>query len=195
LKDSGLSRREFVLAAGSGALFAVTGMNSTTFAETGSFTALTGRCGTLRLGYSCLGDVPEALVEARHREQLAFLLAVSGHESMPSFCAKVGQESSQPVTRITSLTCDNGMRLEVVTSSACLNGPEMTLRGDSGSIFVDTDALWFDAEDTGICAWHSNKNALPDEYREDFLACRERAAITGVNHDVVELLLLSAVTA
>lgn len=195
MKDSGLSRREFVLAAGSGAVLAVTGINRATSAETDAFAALVDRCSPLRLGYSCLGDVPEARVENRHREQLAFLLAVSGHESMPSFCATVGQESSRPATRITSLTCDNGMRLEVITSSACLNGPEVALRGDAGSIFLDADALWFDAGDTGFCAWQINRNALPDDYREDFLACRERAKITGVNRDVVEMLLQSAVTA
>lgn len=195
MKDTGLSRREFVLAAGSGAVLAVTGMGRARSAETDTFTALVGRCGTLRLGYSCQGDVPEALVEDRHREQVAFLLALSGQEPLSASCATTATGSSGPATRITSLGCNDGLRLEVITSSACLNGPEVTLRGDNGSAFMDSDTVWFDAGSKDVYAWRSKKDALPDSFRAGYVAYREEAALARRNDAVVEMLLQSAITA
>lgn len=198
-KNAEISRREFVLGAGGVVLFAATASARASVAGAVPFEALVRRCGVPRLGYSCAGGIAGDLVAARHREQLAFLLALCGTDIMPSVSSTAPTEvrsgSSEAAARMTSLQYAGGLRLEVITSGAALTGPELTLHGDAGSLYADAGGVWFDGDGSEICAWRSDAFLLPDACRADFLAAREGTALPERYAVLAGAIMQSATTA
>lgn len=179
MNRAGISRRDFVLAAGSAALLATGLPLRHAAAETGAFTGLVRHCGAIRLGYSTCCRIDPDAVEAEHIRQLAFLLSLCGMErrGFSSFSTgiRTSAEYPFPASLMTFLSDGNGRRLEIVTTAARLQMPRITLRGSNGSLHADDERVWFSTDAGELCAWQNDKNLLPSQYAKAYHAARQEA--------------------
>jgi hypothetical protein len=179
MNRAGISRRDFVLAAGGAALLA-TGLPSRNgIAETDTFGDLVRNCGAIRLGYSTSCGIDPDAIEAEHIRQLAFLLSLCGMEqsalSPLSAGIKPNAEYPFPASLMTFLSDSDGRRLEIVTTSARLQMPRISLRGSDGSLHADDERVWFSTDAGELCAWQNDKNLLPPQYTKAYHAARKEA--------------------
>ncbi len=190
-KRPGISRREFVFAAGGAFLLTTAGSRATARTAAKSFRELVRRCGTLRLACSSAGSIRTGAIEAHHAKQLEFLLSLCGEVDV-GMSYSVGSTTqhdggTDPSTLMTTVACEKGLRLEVITTGALLAGPEMTFRGDAGSLHVTRDSVFFSYAGESICPWRHAANALPVSWRNAFVTawkspdCAEKYSITLQN--------------
>ena len=167
LNNKTLSRREFVFAAG-GAVALATGAGKTfTSINTEPAVGIITRCGKLRFGYSCAGNVALGQIETKHAQQVSYALSLWNPETAPRYYSTgaVSVPHGQPVftAMMTSLSGAEGMRFEVVTSETPVSGPEFILRGETGTLSVSESTLWFTGG-SGTSCQKEKVCAFPDCY-------------------------------
>lgn len=171
-----ISRREFAAAAGGALVLAATARAATSDAGPTPFHTLVHRCGELRLGYCSIGGIAPGDIEARHAEHLALLLSlcdvkdIRAHYSAGAATSHRGQRP--PTTLMSTLAVNKGLRLEVVTTGAGFDGPELSLRGNGGILCVANGKVYFNTSTKILCPWRNEENAQPDACWKAFLASR-----------------------
>ncbi len=162
----GISRREFVLTAGSALVLSASAQGLALSSGTVSFHKLVRRCGTPRLIFSTQGSIAPQKMKAQHEEQLAFLMSLCGVTAFQNFhsagCTK--QCNGQRVfnTWLSSVTAVNGPLVQVTTTNEPMSGPILSLRGDIAGLHVFDGGVYFSRDIERICPWLEPENALPD---------------------------------
>jgi hypothetical protein len=147
LSDNILSRREFILTAGGIVVFSAGAGRTVTTKCIESVNGLLDRCGKLRIGYSCAGNVAMEQVETKHAQQVSYVLSLWQSQTTPHYYSTgaVSEREGRPFLNalMTTLSGEEGMRFEVVTSRTSVSGPEFMLRGESGILSASEGSLWF----------------------------------------------------
>ena len=166
MKKNRMSRRHFLLAAGGAALFSAAAGGLTSSQDNASFQELVRRCGTPKMIFSTQGGIAPHEIRARHGQQLAFLLSLCGvaHTKCFHSLGWAEQRNGQRLlsTWLTTLYGTNNPRMEVITTQRTLSGPVLSLRGDSGGVYVSNGAVYFSPDVESFCLWEKPQCALPD---------------------------------
>jgi hypothetical protein len=171
-----LSRREFVLVAGCAAAFTTWAgftLEQTNANPASSFLAA---CGKLRIGYSCAGNVAKEQIETKHAQQVSYVLSLWQPQTSPRYYSTgaVSEREGRPFLNalMTTLSGEEDMRFEIVTSRISVSGPEFMIRGESGLLSASEGALWF-SESTEAFFQKEKVCAFPE-------CCVERSGLSGI---------------